>query len=155
MKTLVIGLGNPLLTDDGVGLRVASELRSRLAGRRDIDVGEDYNGGLRLMERMIGYNRVVVIDSIRTGAAPGTIHRLHAGLMPTRHGASGHDASLETALEFGRGAGADLPRNENLIVIGVEARDVSTFAGRCTPEVRAAVPSAVDAVLCALEQGGG
>ena len=50
-KTLVLGLGNPLLTDDSVGLRVARELRSLLSGRPDVVVEEDYWGGLRLMER--------------------------------------------------------------------------------------------------------
>ena len=76
MKTLVIGLGNPLVTDDSVGLRVAAELKTRLAGRPDVEVDEDYWGGLRLMERLVGCDRAIVIDAIHTGAPPGTIHRL-------------------------------------------------------------------------------
>ena len=78
MKTLVIGLGNPLVTDDSVGLRVAAELKTRLAGRPDVEVGEDYWGGLRLMERLVGSDRAIVIDAICTGAPPGTIHCLTA-----------------------------------------------------------------------------
>ena len=64
MPTLIIGLGNPLVTDDSVGLRVAAELRSRLAGRADVEVTEDYWGGLRLMEQMVGYDCAIVIDAI-------------------------------------------------------------------------------------------
>jgi hydrogenase maturation protease len=154
MRTLVLGLGNPLLSDDGVGLCVARELRCRLAGRPDVTVDEDYWGGLRLMERMIGYDRGIVVDAIRTGAEPGTIHRLRAHDMPTRHTASAHDASLSTALSFGRSVGAALPQPEDVLVIGVEAADVSTFGERCTARVRAAIPRAVDSVLSALAEKG-
>ncbi len=83
MKTLILGLGNPLVSDDSVGLRVADELKMRLAGRADVEVSEDYWGGLRLMERMIGFDRAVVVDAIQTGAPPGTIHLLAADGMPT------------------------------------------------------------------------
>ena len=74
MKSLVIGLGNPLVTDDSVGLRVAAELRDRLAGRADVEVTEDYWGGLRLMEQMVGYDRAIVIDAIR--AAPRRVRSI-------------------------------------------------------------------------------
>ena len=67
MKTLVLGLGNPLISDDSVGLRVADALRPRLAARPEIEVGEDVRGGLRLMERMEGFERVIVIDAIVSG----------------------------------------------------------------------------------------
>jgi hydrogenase maturation protease len=153
MKTLVVGLGNPLLSDDRVGLLVARELRARLGDRSDVEVTEDYHGGLRLMERMVGYERAIVVDAIRTGDAPGTIHRLQADSMPTQNSASGHDASLKTALEFGRRVGADLPNDNDLVVIAVEAADVSTFGSECTPEVEAAIPLAVEIVLSQLERG--
>ena len=64
-KTLVIGLGNPIVSDDGVGLRVVQRLKTILADRDDVDVREDYRGGLQLMERMIGYERAIVVDAIR------------------------------------------------------------------------------------------
>lgn len=89
MSTLIIGLGNPLVTDDSVGLRVAAELRTRLAGRADVEVAEDYWGGLRLMEQMVGYDRAIVVDAICSGAPPGTIHHLGPGDIPT-HAAPRH-----------------------------------------------------------------
>ncbi len=76
MKTLILGLGNPLVTDDSVGLRVVEQLKPLLADRADVEVSEDYWGGLRLMERMIGFERAIVVDAIQTGAPPGTIHLL-------------------------------------------------------------------------------
>ena len=66
MKTLILGLGNPLVTDDSVGLRVIEQLKPLLADRADVEVSEDYWGGLRLMERMIGFDRAIVVDAIQT-----------------------------------------------------------------------------------------
>ena len=150
MKTLVIGLGNPIVCDDSVGLRVARELRARLADRADVEVEEDCWGGLRLMERMAGYRRAIVIDAIQTGAPPGTLHRLTPGSIPTQRSASAHDVNLPTALAFGRQAGLDLPADEDVLLVGIEAEDILTFADECTPAVRAAIPEAVRLVLDAL-----
>ena len=150
MKTLVIGLGNPIVCDDSVGLRVARELRARLADRTDVEVEEDCWGGLRLMERMAGYQRAIVIDAIQTGAPPGTLHRLTPGSIPTQRSASAHDVNLPTALAFGRQAGLVLPADEDVLLVGIEAEDILTFADECTPAVRAAIPEAVRLVLDAL-----
>lgn len=150
MKTLILGLGNPLITDDSVGLRVIETLRPLLADRRDVEVSEDYWGGLRLMERMIGFDAAIVVDAIQTGATPGTIHRLTVDGIPTQRSASAHDVNLATALEFGRRAGANLPANDRIHLIAIEAQDVLSFAEQCTPEVEAAIPRAVETVLAAL-----
>jgi hydrogenase maturation protease len=151
MKTLVLGLGNPILKDDSVGLRVAQIVRPLLADEPSIEIDEDYWGGLRLMERMVGFERVIIIDAIRTGTEPGTIHRLSPGDVPTQHSASAHDVNLPTALEIGRHAGAHLPQSENIILIGVEAADVQTFDETLSPEVEASLPQAVKAVLNVLD----
>ncbi len=150
-RTLVIGLGNPLVADDSVGLRVVERLRPRLAGLPDVDVVEDYWGGLRLMERMIGYARAIVIDAICTGAAAGTIHHLSVGMLDTQRSASAHDVNLPTALAFGRQAGADLPADRDVRLVGIEAQDVINFSQECTPAVAAAIPQAVDEVVRILE----
>jgi len=150
-KTLVIGLGNPLVCDDSVGLRVAEKLKTLLADRPDVDVTEDHWGGLRLMERMIGYDRAIVVDAIQTGAAPGTIHLLSPDGISTQRSASAHDVNLNTALEFGRRAEARLPENSRIRLVGIEAEDILNFGQTLTPAVEAAVPKAVEAVLNALE----
>ncbi|MBN1854398.1 MAG: hydrogenase maturation protease [Pirellulales bacterium] len=146
-KTLVIGLGNPIVSDDSVGLRVVQQLETLLADRDNLDVSEDYWGGLRLMERMIGYDRVIVIDAICTGAKPGTIHHLALDSVPTQKSASAHDVNLPTAIAFGRHAGAHLPDDEEIRIVGIEAEDVINISDRCTPAVEAAIPRAVDAVI--------
>jgi hydrogenase maturation protease len=150
-RTLIIGLGNPIVADDSIGLRVAAELKSRLADRPDVDVTEDYWGGLRLMERMIGYDRAIVIDAICTGAPPGTIHHLTTASVPTQKSASAHDVNLPTALAFGRRAGAHLPADEDVRLIGIEAEDLINFSDQCTPAVAAAIPRSVQEVIQLLD----
>jgi hydrogenase maturation protease len=155
MKTLVIGLGNPLVTDDTVGLRVAAALKMLLAGRADVEVTEDYWGGLRLMEQMIGYDRAIVVDAICTGAAPGTIRHLTADDMPTQRSASAHDVNLATALQFGRQAGVALPENRYVLLVAIEVQDILTFGETCTPAVEAAVAPAAANVIAMLNSWPG
>ena len=94
------------------------------------------------MERMIGYDRAIVVDAICTddGATPGTIHRLTPVDIPTQKTNSAHDLTLRMALEVGRKAEAKLPADENIRLIGIEAEDVLTFCESCTPAVEAAIP---------------
>lgn len=148
---LVIGLGNPLIADDSVGLRVAQAIAFELRDRDNVDVTQDYWGGLRLMERMIGYDAAIVVDAICTGAAPGTIHHLTVNMMATQKSASAHDVDLPTALAFGRQAGARLPADENIRLVGVEAEDVINFSEQCTPAVDAATQPAAAQVLGLLD----
>jgi hydrogenase maturation protease len=155
MKTLILGLGNPIVSDDSAGLKVATILKERLAGREDVEVSEDYWGGLRLMERLVGYDRAIVIDAICTGAPPGTLHRLTPDDIGTQRSASAHDVNLATALEFGRQAGVSLPPNSRIMLIGIEAENVLDFSERCTPAVEAAILPAVEMVLKELEEGLG
>jgi hydrogenase maturation protease len=147
MKTLVLGLGNPIVSDDSVGLRVAHALRDRLAGRPEIHVDEDHWGGLRLMEALVGYERAIVIDAIITGAPPGTIHQLTPDAIPTQRSASAHDVNLPTALAFGRQAGLQLPANDQILLVGIEVVDILNFSETCTPAVEAAIPRAVETVV--------
>jgi len=154
MKTLVLGLGNPILRDDSVGLRVAQEVDRLIPANPDIEVGLDYWGGLRLMERMIGFDRAIIIDAICTGASPGTLHLLNPDDIPTQRSASAHDVNLSTALELGYQAGAHLPSVNDILLIGVEAADVQTFDETLSPEVEDALPAAVEAVMTALSNAG-
>jgi len=149
-KTLVLGLGNPLLTDDGVGLQVVQRLRPTLAGCTGVEVGEDFCGGLRLMERMIGFDRAIIVDAICSGAAPGTVRTLAVDDLPTRHSGSAHDADMGAALALGRQGGAALPAGDDIRIVAIEAEDVLTFGEECTPRVRASIPHAAEVVLAIL-----
>jgi hydrogenase maturation protease len=137
--------------DDCVGLRVAAALEPILADQFGVEVDKDYWGGLRLMERLAGYDRAIVIDAIQTGAPPGTIHRLNLNGLPTQRSTSAHDVNLPTAMAFGRHAGLTLPADDQVLLVGIEVEDILTFDEECTPAVRAAIPEAVRFVLDLLD----
>jgi hydrogenase maturation protease len=146
MKTLILGLGNPILRDDGVGLRVAQALRPMLAEAHGVEVDENTWGGLRLMERLVGYDRVIVVDAMCTGAPAGTVRLLTPDEMPTRRSGSPHDTSLSVALELGRRVGLCVPESADITLVGIEALDVVNFGEELSPEVEAAIPVAVKVV---------
>jgi hydrogenase maturation protease len=151
MKTLIVGLGNPILGDDGVGWRVADEIARATAGLPEIEVDCASLGGLSLMERLTGYERVVLVDSIYTGTKPvGTVSRFALSDVPdltAGHSGSAHDTSLRTALQVGRSMDVPLPADEAVTVVAVEAENVYDFSQDLSPAVEAAVAEAVRTVL--------
>jgi hydrogenase maturation protease len=152
-KTLVIGLGNPILGDDGVGWAVARRVQARLGrmGRRDVEVDCLALGGISLMERMIGCRRAILIDSLVTGQRPQgsvivfTLEDLAD--LASGHTSAAHDTSLKTALEMGRKLEVVLPADGEVHIVAVESRHVYDFKEGLSPVIAAAVPDAVQKVL--------
>jgi hydrogenase maturation protease len=149
MKTLVIGLGNPILTDDGVGIYAAREVARSLPLDADVEVVELATGGLALMEAMVGFERCILIDAIwRPENMTGHVVVFDAGhLTDTLNAASTHDVDLPTALRLGRSLGARLPADGAIQIVAVTAHDVLIFGENPTPTVAAAIPYATASVL--------
>ena len=149
MKTLIIGLGNPIRCDDGVGNRVAQVLAKEI-NNPDVTVTETNAGGLGLLDFMPGYERVVIIDAIQTpeGKA-GQVYRLsQADLATPNYSCGTHTIDLAAALELGTKLGSRMP--QEVIIFAVEVADVTTFSEECTPEVERAIPEVVGLVLAEL-----
>lgn len=151
-KTLVLGLGNPILTDDGVGILVVRAVASRVPSDWDVAFDEASVGGLRLLDLIEGYDRLVLVDAIQTRAdPPGTVHRLDIGdLKPSLHSGSSHDLSLSGVLDMGRRLGLNLPSDENISIVAIEVDDVLTISEACTPAVTRAIPDAMRSILAEL-----
>lgn len=108
------------------------------------------------MERMVGYTRAILIDSLTTGEdSLGSLTCLPLWAFPDHsagHLASAHDMSLQQALEMGRQMGLELP--SEIWVVGVRAVAVHEFSEALSPPIQAAVPAAVEAVLNLISAGG-
>ena len=150
-KTLIIGLGNPILGDDGVGWAVADEVAERQPADSPIEIEKLSLGGLSLMARMTGYERVILIDAMQTGTHPlGSVSVFPLTELPnpfSGHSASTHDTSLLTALDTGRQLGVPLPNNDDITVIAIEAENIYDFSETLSPSVSAAVPTAAQYVM--------
>jgi hydrogenase maturation protease len=147
-QTLLIGLGNPILGDDGIGWRVV-EAVTPLLDDPAVTVRCFALGGLSLMEQMVGYQRAIIVDSIQTvGGTVGDVYQFTLDALPnpsTGHSTAIHDTSLQTALEIGRTLNADLPTD--IQIVAVEAAQVYDFSDELSPPVATAIPDAVEAVL--------
>ena len=153
MKTLVIGLGNPILGDDGVGWAVAEEVKKHLPPESPVDVDCLALGGISLMERLIGYDSTILIDAFVCEAEVGAIVVSKLEELPDYsafHLTSVHDLSLQNAMKLGGQMGAQLP--EDVIVVGISARHIYDFSEELSPPVQEAVPKATQIVMNLLAQ---
>ncbi|MFY9605738.1 MAG: hydrogenase maturation protease [Thermoplasmata archaeon] len=145
MKVLVLGVGNPILSDDGVGIHVARELKKRkLPG---VDVEELAASGLELLDVVRGYDKVVIIDAIQTTKGkPGELHVLEEkDFEKSIHGSSPHGINIATALALGRKlVPNEMPRD--VIFFAIEAEDLVNVGERLTPKVARALPRIVEQV---------
>lgn len=144
LRTLIIGMGNPILCDDAVGILLATGLEERLCGLPAVDVIEECCvGGLNLMDLMTGYDRLIAIDSIKTvDGVPGTWYAFDGtALRETMNLRNVHDANFATSLALGRQVGTHLPTDEECHIVAVEIAENMTFSEELTPALQAALPS--------------
>ncbi len=149
--TVVVGLGNEIARDDGVGIRVARRLERLLASRDDIEVVALPWAGFALLDVLAGRRRAALVDCLVTGARPaGTVVRLgEHDFRGSVRLCSFHDVDFPTVLALGRRMGWRMPAE--LAIWAVEAAVADTFGEGLSPPVAAAVPRVVREVLTFLD----
>ena len=137
MNTLVLGIGNPILTDDGVGIKVAQKLKEV---NPELEVEETSEVGMALLELIAGYDKLIIIDSIKTEQGkPGELYKLELeDLKPAKYFSSSHGIDIPTAIELGHKVGYRMPKHVSLYA--VEIKDNSTFGEECTEEIEERLP---------------
>ena len=140
MKIKVLGLGNDLLADDGIGHLAVAALAPRLAGRADVEATALH--GLALLDLLTGYDAAVVLDAACTGTRPaGAVYDIDPATLARIESPSPHFAGFPEMLDLAARLGLHFPRR--LRIIAVEVLDPWTIGGAMTPAVRDALP-----VLC-------
>lgn len=146
MKTIVLGMGNPILQDDGVGIHVINELRKHLIDSKVIlDIA--YTGGLNLLDMIRGFDKVILVDAVKQeGSKTGEVKRFSLTEAPAVHSCNPHDVSLSEALLLAKQLGeTHLP--QEIVVIGIVVKNTIDFGERLSREVASAVPTAVSLVI--------
>ena len=152
-RMLIVGLGNPILGDDGVGWKVVEEVKKQLPTDAPVDVNCLSLGGISLMEHLIGYEQAILIDAFALEEPIGSILILKLSDLPNYsafHTTSAHDTSLQNAIELGRSLGAKLP--DDVEIVGIATRRIHDFSEELSPPVADAVPFAARVVLDLLKQ---
>ena len=142
-RTIVLGMGNPILCDDAVGIRLAREFSARVRDHAGVEVVEECSvGGLNLLDLVGGYDRLIVFDSIKTvGGRPGAWYSMTGETFKeTMNLTNVHDANFTTAMELGRRMGAHIPSPSNVHIFAVEIVDNTTFSESMTAELESAYP---------------
>lgn len=148
---LVLGLGNDILTDDAVGLRVAQAIRARFSGHPAVEVVDCCEMGLSLLDYIVGHDDLVVVDSVQTGQAPpGHIHEVGEADLPTLPGMSPHFLGVGEILTLGRKLGQHMPTRVK--IFAVEVADPFTLSEELSPALAAALPRVVERVAAVVSE---
>lgn len=150
---LLIGLGNPIMGDDGVGIHVVRTLRQKFQARADLEFKELSVGGLRLVEEMLGYEEVIILDSIESDAAQvGRISEFSPDeFKGTAQVSSPHVTNFATALELYRKLEpGEIPEKIRIFTIGISSE--FAFHEGLSPPVQEAASRLVEIICHEIEQ---
>ena len=147
MKTIILGVGNQILGDDGVGVHVANELKHCIQDP-NITIEEAITGGMNLLDLILGYDRAIIIDAVKTeDGESGEVKRILLSDFSTMHSCNPHDVSLIEAIEMANKMG-ELRIPQEIIIIGVLMKQIPCEFGEVLSEkIAAAVPKAVEMIL--------
>ena len=141
---ILIGLGSPIMSDDGIGLLVASEVHKRLRGF-DLDI--TCGGGLEVVDIIQSYRVAVVIDAMVTGRfEPGALVRLDVDTdITTLRSGPSHALNFVEAVEVARSCNAPLP--ETIVVYAIEVREVRTVSDKVSKVLLDRIPEIVEEIV--------
>jgi len=142
MKTLILGLGNPILSDDGVGLIIARALERKIAGA---DVVTTSLAGMHLLDIMAGYDRMFLIDALTTkGSDLGGLRKLTEG-DGCLHLFSSHGINFFDLVQLGKEMGLKMPHISG--IYGIEIGDEVSFGEDLTPPLKEKIQSIIQEIL--------
>jgi hydrogenase maturation protease len=148
----ILGVGNILLSDEGVGVRVVEYLDRRYDFGENVQVVDGGVLGVRLMGVIGNTDFLIVVDAVANRGAPGTLYRLADAQVPRRVLAkqSMHQLDLPEVLALC----AAIDKNPRVVVLGVEPQDITTMDVALTPAIAAKVPELAAMVLAELDALG-
>lgn len=140
MRTLIAGFGNVLRGDDGFGVEVVRRLRES-GERPDVELMEVGTAGIRLAQELLSpYDRLIIIDAQTRGGRPGSVYVTEVEGVESAGDIDMHVAVPSRALAVAKALGG-LPRQ--VFIIGCEPADVDELTTNLTPQVHAAVGTAL------------
>ncbi len=153
MKILILGLGNELYGDDAVGIHVVRELRQHprvkemiFEGGLELDCEECSLSGLALLEIIAGYDRLLIIDTIKSpNPETGKIHLIDSKNLRNIPGPSPHYVSIPQTIEIGKNLGLKMP--SEIKIIAVEAKNLYNLGEKLSEEMKKSIPSIVQKVI--------
>ncbi|WP_244147301.1 HyaD/HybD family hydrogenase maturation endopeptidase [Desulfonatronovibrio hydrogenovorans] len=152
-KILVLGVGNILLGDEGVGVRVVEKLESEFEFSDNVRVMDGGTLGIRLMDYIMECDYLVVVDAVLNKMPPGTVYRLIGDDLRKSMAFkdSMHQADLVETLTHCELIGS----RPECVIIGVEPKEFAPWSEKLTPEVQVKIDELTEMVLSEVELAGG
>jgi hydrogenase maturation protease len=148
-KTLLLGLGNDILSDDAIGLRVAAALQERFAPDPNLTIQQTTEMGLSLLDLVQGYEHLVLIDAVQTSECPpGTIHHIRDTDLPNLPALSPHFLGIGETLALGRKLSLLVP--DTVEIFAIEVEDPFTVSTELSPELEPQFPRIVEQIAASL-----
>jgi hydrogenase maturation protease len=149
---LVLGVGNKIMSDDGVGVKVVELLQSRYTFPDNVELLDGGTLGLDLLPKLQGISHLIMVDAVETGGRPGTCVRLTGEELPKvlERKISPHQMGLKDLLAVAWLLGHS---PAELVLVGIQPGSIE-MGLELTPEVESQVPSMRDSVLKELERIG-
>ena len=145
-KVVLLGLGNDLLTDDAIGLRLAAAARERLRDSRNVTVLETTEMGLSLLDLIIGFDSLLLVDAIQSGqVAAGVVHQFDLTELKIIPAGSPHFLGVGEVLALGRQLGLKVP--DRVRVFAIEVQDPFTVSQQLTAGLEGMMPRLVQEVI--------
>jgi hydrogenase maturation protease len=152
-RILVLGVGNILLHDEGVGVRVIERLLADYDFPENVELMDGGTLGVRLLDPIAQADHVIVVDAVRNGEPPGTLYYLDADFLATRVSFKNslHQADMVDTLAYAE----MLDKRPPAVIVGVEPEDISPWGLELTETVRAQLPEMCRRVLEEIQKAGG
>jgi len=149
---MVLGVGNLLFTDEGVGIHAVKTLLERYEFSQNVSIEDGGVLGINLLGIISEADELIVVDAIRNGGAPGTLHRLEGDDIPKRILAKNslHQVDLLEALTLCQA----LDKVPETVIVGVEPEDIETLGLELTPPVQEKIGDLIAMVLRELDRLG-
>jgi len=147
MKTIVLGVGNSILSDDGVGIHVANQLKQKI-NNPNITIDEALTGGMSLLDLLLGYDKAIIIDAVKIdNVEEGEVKRIPLSTFSTMHSCNPHDVSLSEAIQMAEKLGETRIPKE-IIIIGIAMKKLPcVFGENLSEKIAMAVPKAIEMTL--------
>ncbi|GAB5046782.1 hydrogenase maturation protease [Thermodesulfovibrio sp. TK110] len=139
MKAIVVGIGNPNFKDDGVGLNIVEKLNGL------VDTVSLLNISFQIIDSILGYDKAVIVDGVKSGAEPGSILEFNTDYWGDIYASGTHNLSIFEILRIGYSLFSDEMPKE-IKIIGVEVEDVETLSRQLSPSVEAAIPDVISKI---------
>ena len=153
-KTIILGVGNPILRDDGVGIHVAEELKKHIR-KPGVTIDSAFTGGMNLLDLMVDHDRAILIDAVKIeNKKLGDVGLFGLGELSALHTCNPHDVSLLQAIDLAKKLGENrIPTDIKVVGINI-GEPGCEFGEELSSEIAKAIPKAIELVKKEVEGDG-